>query len=85
MYMDEQIVIELSDVRDYDVVNFHKMLFVYNAVLNGWTVKLANLQQKDKFEFVKKIDDENTRREVNLADYITKFVLRNLQLPQGRG
>ena len=24
---------------DLDNLNFHKMLFIYNAILNGWIVK----------------------------------------------
>ena len=46
-----------------------KMVFIYNAVLTGWTVRII---EKDKFEFVKK--KNNVKKEVNLEDYLKKFI-----------
>jgi hypothetical protein len=56
-----------------EVVHFQKMLFVYNALMSGWTVKMV---ENDKFEFKK--DREN--QEVNLDNYLRTFVLQNLNV-----
>lgn len=72
----DNVKVELSET-DVDVVNLHKMLFIYNAVLSGWTVK--KMQGKDEFEFTKNLDN-NTRREINLMDYLRRFVLANLNI-----
>lgn len=72
----DNVRVELSET-DVDVVNLHKMLFIYNAVLSGWTVK--KMPGKDEFEFTKNLDN-NTRREINLMDYLRRFVLANLNI-----
>ena len=72
----DSLVMELSETNEIDLVNLHKMIFIYNAVLSGWTVKKV---ATDKFEFMKSLD-ESTKREVNLSDYIRKFILYNLNL-----
>ncbi len=52
-----------------------KMVFLYNAILQGWTVKMVD---KDKFEFTKPTED--VKKEVNLADYLRKFITYNLNI-----
>ena len=74
--MEDQLIVEVSEEPQVDLVSLHKMIFIYNAVLSGWTV---SLKERDKFIFVKELD-ESSRREVNLGDYIKKFILRNLNL-----
>ena len=44
------------------IVEIQKMLFIYNALLSGWSVKMI---AKDKFEFVK--EGEQKKKEVNLT------------------
>ena len=39
-----------------DMLSLHKMLFIYNAVINGWTVKLVS---KNNFEFKSLINPWN--------------------------
>lgn len=63
----------MSDKISIDLLQ--KMIFVYNALLDGWTVKMI---EKDKFEFVKK--KEAIKREVNLTDYLKKFIQYNLNI-----
>ncbi len=72
----DSLVMEVSEVNEIDLVSLHKMIFVYNAVLSGWTVKKVD---QDKFEFIKSMN-ESVKREVNLSDYIRKFILYNLNL-----
>lgn len=56
-----------------DIVQIQKMVFVFNAILAGWTVKMVDA---DTFEFKK------NRREqaVNLDEYLRRFVLHNLNI-----
>ena len=58
-----------------DLLSFHKMLFIYNAVLNGWTVKYKN---GNKFEFNKNKAD--VKRELLLDNYLKHFVKENLDI-----
>jgi hypothetical protein len=56
-----------------DVFRLQKMIFVFNAVLSGWTVRMVD---DDKFEF--KRDREN--QEVNLDNYLKNFIIENLNV-----
>jgi len=60
---------------DLNLMSLHKMLFIYNAVLNGWTVKLL---PNNKFEFKKRKD--NAKKEIYLDSYLKKFVSNNLNI-----
>jgi len=63
------------DLSDNDMMSIQKMVFVYNAILKGWTVrKLENNQ----FEFTKDLESE--KQEVNLEDYLRRFILYNLNI-----
>jgi hypothetical protein len=54
-----------------------KMIFVYNSIISGWTVrKLEN----NKFEFERNINDENERQEIVLEEYIKNFIKYNLNI-----
>jgi hypothetical protein len=52
-----------------------KMIFIYNALLKGWTVKML---EDNKFEFLK--DNESIKKEVDLSDYLRKFIQYNLNI-----
>jgi hypothetical protein len=56
-----------------DIVQIQKMVFVFNAILAGWTVRMID---NDKFEFKKDI----INREVHLDDYLRRFVMHNLSI-----
>lgn len=63
-----------SDSKDIsNVVNIQKMIFIYNALLSGWTVKMI---ESNTFEFKK--NREN--KEVDLDDYLKTFILQNLNV-----
>lgn len=55
-------------------LTMQKMVFIYNAVLHGWTVRMLDT---NKFEFTKGIVD---KREVNLEDYLRKFIEYNFNI-----
>ena len=66
---------ELLDNKKLDIISFHRMLFIYNAVLDGWTVKkLTN----NNFEFKKPKD--RVKKEILLDKYLEPFVKNNLNL-----
>ena len=58
-----------------DLLSLHKMLFIYNAILNGWTVKLIS---DNNFEFKK--NKEDVKKEIYLDDYLKHFAKDNLNI-----
>ena len=59
--------------NNIDIISIQKMLFIYNAILSGWTVKMID---NDRFEFIKSKD--NISKEVYLNNYLNKFIKENL-------
>ena len=59
--------------NNIDIISIQKMIFIYNAILSGWTVKMID---NDRFEFIKKKD--NISKEVYLNNYLQKFIKENL-------
>jgi len=56
----------ILDKDNIDISTIQKMIFIYNALHDGWTVKRI---QDQKFEFIK--DNDNiTRKEVNLENFV---------------
>jgi hypothetical protein len=52
---------------------FYEMIFIYNAILNGWNVRLL---RKSTFEFTK---NKKSLKIKNLNDFnINKFIKDNL-------
>lgn len=56
-----------------EMIYLQKMLFVFNALLSGWTVKMVD---NDKFEFKK----DRKNQEVNLDNYLRTFIIENLSI-----
>lgn len=63
-----------NNVEDTSLT-LQKMVFIYNALLKGWTIRMI---ENDKFEFTK--DRESIKKEVDLADYLRKFIQYNLNI-----
>ena len=59
--------------NNIDIISIQKMIFIYNAILSGWTVRMID---NDRFEFIKKKD--NISKEVYLNNYLQKFIKENL-------
>ena len=57
-------------------MDIQKMVFIYNALLSGWTVKYLG---NNKFEFLKP-KSKIKRYELDLKNYIKKFVDYNLNI-----
>jgi len=56
-----------------EVVHFQKMLFVFNALLSGWTVRMIG---DNTFKFKK----DRKNQEVNLDNYLRNFIVKNLNV-----
>lgn len=63
--MENENNIEYNDIQ--------KMIFIFNALNDGWTVKKL---ETDKYEFTK--DKEKLKKEVILEECIKKFVKYNI-------
>jgi hypothetical protein len=61
------------DRLNIDMLTFQKMNFIMNAVETGWTVK----KNEDNYIFTKKHEG---KREVFMADYLEKFIDKNMKL-----
>jgi len=57
-------------------MDIQKMVFIYNALLSGWTVKYLG---DNRFEFLKP-KSKIKRYELNLKDYLKNFVDYNLNI-----
>ncbi len=71
---------EVSRNNDFSGLNFEnteiqKMVFIFNAVNDGWTVKKLDV---DTYEF--NMDKEKIKKEIVLDDYLKKFIKNNLDV-----
>jgi hypothetical protein len=64
---------EKMDEGSVDPILVQKMVFVYNALNDGWTVCKKG---ENKYEFTKNMENESEemKREINLDDYLRKFL-----------
>ena len=58
-----------------DIITLQKMIFIYNALKKGWTVKCI---EHNKFEFIK--EKSKIKKEINLENYLKKFIKYNLNI-----
>ena len=56
-----------------DSVKLQKMVFLYNALENGWTLK----KKKDLYIFTK---NHEGKKEVYLDDYLKRFMKENFNI-----
>ena len=57
-------------------VLIRKMIFIYNALQTGWTVRMI---EKDQFEFKQR--RSRIKYNVELESYVKKFVKDNMRTP----
>jgi hypothetical protein len=69
-----------SSLLEMEKKKFHKMMFIVNAIENGWTVKKND--ESDSYIFTKKHEN---RREIFQSDYLEKFVQKNAALDVAGG
>ena len=58
---------------EVNLVDFQKMNFIYNAIKNGWEVKM----KEDNYIFSKKHEG---KREVFQDSYLKKFIEKNMDI-----
>jgi len=64
-----------KEIGNIEMLELQKMIFIYNALKTGWTVKMIS---NEKFEFKK--SKSNVKKEVLLDDYLKKFIEHNLNI-----
>ncbi len=69
MTMDVQLKINNVDLN-VNANKLHKMIFVFNALENGWTIKKKN----KKYIFSK---NHEKKREIFREDYLSSFIKDN--------
>ena len=67
---DQTIEVSTSTI---DPLQLQKMLFIFNAIEKGWSVK----KKDDKYVFTK---NHENRREVFLESYLRKFITETLSI-----
>tara|TARA_B100002019_G_scaffold274146_1_gene270831 strand:+ start:20 stop:244 length:225 start_codon:yes stop_codon:yes gene_type:complete len=70
--MDVDINIDTNDMK-IDCIMLQKMIFIYNALEKGWTIKKKN----NAYVFTK---NHEGKKEVMLEDYLKRFMLENLDI-----
>jgi hypothetical protein len=71
--MEINVNVSESDNIKIDNVRFQKMLFVYNALEEGWSIKKNN----DSFIFSK---NHEGKKEIFLESYLSRFITSNFDL-----
>lgn len=71
-YMDVDINIDTNNMK-IDCIMLQKMIFLYNALDKGWTIK----KKKNAYVFTK---NHEGKKEVMLDDYLKRFMLENLDI-----
>jgi hypothetical protein len=68
-----QTTSELPNHVNISKAKFQKMIFITNALSNGWTIKEVN----DSYIFTKKHEN---KREVFKSEYLESFISSNLSI-----
>jgi hypothetical protein len=71
--MDMKIILENGNNISIENIKFQKMLFIYNAVNNGWSVKKEN----DLYIFKKGHDK---KKEFFKDDFLSSFMVENFNI-----
>lgn len=70
--MDNQKHLDIPDNIKMDRKHFQKMMFLNNALNDGWTVK----KSAENYIFTKKHEN---KREIFQENYLENFIISNLQ------
>ena len=71
--MDIEIKIENEDILEINKIKFHKMVFLYNALDKGWSIK----KRKDSYIFTK---NHEGKKEVFDESYLSIFMKDNADI-----
>lgn len=66
----QKIIMDKPNKLNLDKSQFHKMVFIMNALEKGWTIK----KKEDKYIFTKKHEN---KKEIFEENYLERFVLEN--------
>ena len=58
---------------EIDVIQLHKMAFIYNAVQDGWKVEIRN----NRYVFSKKHEG---KKEIYLDTFLERFIQKNINI-----
>ena len=72
IYMDVDININKENMK-IDCILIQKMMFIYNALDKGWTIK----KKQNSYIFTK---NHEGKKEVLLDDYLKRFMMENLDI-----
>jgi len=64
--------ISISDLK-IDNKEFHKLIFIYNALQDGWTIK----KREERYIFTK---HNNKDKEVYMDNFLKKFIIKNFNI-----
>ena len=67
------VVIEIKDKINIDNSTLQKMIFIYNALEDGWSVK----KYQNNYIFTK---NHENKREVYLDTYLEDFIKKNVNI-----
>ena len=70
--MDLEIKVDNKQL-EIDNIKFQKMVFLYNALDNGWSIK----KRKDSYIFTK---NHEQKKEVFAEEYLSSFMKENLNI-----
>jgi len=65
--------IDIDITNKIDCILLQKMIFIYNALEKGWTIK----KKKNLYVFTK---NHEGKKEVLLENYLKKFMMENLDI-----
>jgi len=71
--MDIEIKLEKDQSLEIDKIKFQKMIFLFNALDNGWSIK----KRKDSYIFTK---NHEGKKEVFDESYLTIFMKDNIDI-----
>jgi hypothetical protein len=64
-----------TDMSKIDIIKIQEMVFISNALNNGWSVCKVN---NNKYVFTN--DNTQTIKEVNLENYLKQFITHNISV-----
>jgi len=64
------------DITGLTPIQIHQMIFIYNAVMKGWTVK--RVDESGNFRFKKRLRSQAERRTYQQDGFLQRFV-QNMQ------
>jgi hypothetical protein len=69
------LVEDNTDISKLDMLKIQKMIFISNALNNGWSVRKI---ESNKYEFSNTIS--SVTKEVNLESYLKQFISHNINI-----